>query len=406
MQQFPDLDLTSPTFKANPYPTFADLRHQDPLHQITLQSGRAAWLVTRYQDADIILRDERFVKNAGNAFTPEEIEQFPRALPQQASSFLSLHMLNMDPPSHTRLRSLINLSFTPRLVEQWRERIQEITDELLDAVESKGKMDLIDQFAFPLPMIVISEMLGVPSADRAKFRSWSNLIVEASGNPEAFRQAAGELMAFYQYLLELLESKRQSPANDLLSKLIQAEEQGDKLSQEELMAMVFLLIIAGHETTVNLISNGILALLEHPDQMRLLQEKPELIRTAIEEFLRYRGPLLLATQRWVREDLEFGGKLMKRGDHILVALSANNRDEEEFASPDKLDITRKENRHLAFGKGIHYCLGAPLARLEGQIAIGTLVRRLPHLRLSVAPEELTWRPGSLIMGLNTLPVTF
>lgn len=407
MNQPQEFDLTSPAFKANPYPAFAELRAYDPLHKITMQNGHSAWLVTRYQDAEKLLRDERFVKSIRNALTPEEQAQQQSVLSQQSEfGFLSQHMLNADPPDHTRLRSLINLSFTPRLVEQWRERIQALTDELLDAVEGKGEMDLIDQFAFPLPMMVISEMLGVPDADRSKFRAWSNLVVEAAGNPEAFRQAADQLLAFYQYMVQLIENKRQAPADDLLSKLIQAEAEGNKLSQQELIAMIFLLIIAGHETTVNLISNGVLALLEHPEQLKLLREQPTLIKTAIEEFLRYRGPLLLATQRWAREDTEYEGKRIQRGDHILIALSAANRDEEEFGAADTLDITRRENHHLAFGKGIHYCLGAPLARLEGQIAIGTLVRRFPHLRLNADPQDLTWRPGSLIMGLNTLPVSF
>ncbi|GHO46002.1 cytochrome P450 family protein [Ktedonospora formicarum] len=407
MNQPQELNLASPTFKANPYPVFTELRAHDPLHKITLQNGRSAWLVTRYQDAEKLLRDERFVKSMRNSLTPEEIAQQQSLFSQQSSfNFLSQHMLNADPPDHTRLRSLINLSFTPRLVEQWRSRIQALTDELLDAIENKGEMDLIDQFAFPLPMMVISEMLGVPDADRSKFRSWSNLVVEAAGNPEAFRQAADQLLAFYQYMVQLIEDKRQTPADDLLSKLILAEAEGNKLSQQELVSMIFLLIIAGHETTVNLISNGVLALLEHPEQFQLLKEQPELIKTAIEEFLRYRGPLMLATQRWAREDAEYEGKHIQRGDHILIALSAANRDDEEFGAADKLDITRRENRHLAFGKGIHYCLGAPLARLEGQIAIGTLVRRFPDLRLNADPQTLTWRPGSLIMGLNTLPVSF
>ncbi len=406
MNHSPELDVTTSAFKINPYPIFAQLRHQDPIHQINLPGGHPAWLITRYEDADAILRDERFVKNPHNVFTPEEFAADPMALPREITGFVNQHMLNMDPPDHARLRSLVNLSFTPRMIEQWRGRIQEITDELIDAVEHKGEMDLIDQFAFPLPVIVISEMLGVPSSEREKFRVWSNALTETAGNPEAFRQTQGELMAFYLYLSQLIESKRQAPTNDLLSKLIQTEEQGDKLSQSELLSMVFLLIVAGHETTVNLIGNGVLALLEHPDQMQLLKDEPGLIKTAVEEFLRYRGPIMIATQRWAREDLEFGGKHMAHGDHVLVALAANNRDDEEFANPDKLDITRQENRHLAFGKGIHYCLGAPLARLEGQIAIGTLVRRLPNLRLSVDPQTLVWRPGSLMMGLRTLPVIF
>jgi cytochrome P450 len=399
-----ELNLTSPTFKANPYPTFTHMRLHDPVHQIKLPSGRAAWLLTRYEDAELVLRDERFVKNVRNALTPEERTQ--QAFITQNFNFLRQHMLSSDPPDHTRLRSLINITFTPRLIEQWRERIQEITDDLLDAVQDKHEMDLIDQFAFPLPIIVISEMLGVPSEDRMKFRAWSNLVVESTGDPEAFQQVAEQLQAFNLYIRKLIDDKRMVPADDLLSKLIQVETQGDKLSEEELVSMVFLLIIAGHETTVNLISNGALALLLHPDQMELLKQNPTLIKSAVEEFLRYQGPLMLATQRWAREDVNLGGKLIRRGDHVMVTLASANRDGEAFPAPDELDITRKENKHLAFGKGIHYCLGAPLARLEGAIAINTLLRRMPNLRLNVDPKDLVWRPGSLIMGLSTLPVSF
>lgn len=401
MSQSSEFDLASPTFKANPYPTFAHLRATDPVHRIKMPNGGHAWLITRYHDADMVLRDERFVKNVRNVFPPEALAPMPAS----GFTFLSHHMLNMDIPDHTRLRSLINLSFTPRLVERWRGRILEITNALLDAVQDQGEMDLIDQFAFPLPIIVISEMLGVPAEDRLQFRTWSNLVVESSGNPDRGNMSES-LMAFSRYLRTLIEKKRQFPADDLLSQLISAEMQGDTLSEEELVSMLFLLIIAGHETTVNLISNGILALLEYPEQMDVLKQRPALIKTAIEEFLRYQGPLQIATQRWAREDIEFGGQLIHRGDAVMVVLSATNRDDEAFIDPDTLDITRQENRHLAFGKGIHYCLGAPLARLEGQIAISELVRRLPNLRLNADPQELVWRPGSLIMGLSNLPVTF
>ncbi|MFL5629090.1 MAG: cytochrome P450 [Ktedonobacteraceae bacterium] len=411
MAQPEELNLNSPGFKANPYPAFAQLRSHDPVHQILMPGGRTAWLITRYEDADDILKDQRFVKDVRHALSPEELAQrFPWAQMQPqvqpVHNFLSHHMLNSDPPDHTRLRALVNISFTPRLVEQWRERIQAITNELLDAVQDKGEMDLIDEFAFPLPIIVITEMLGVPSEDRMNFRKWSNMVVEAAGNPEAFQQAREHLAAFREYLRKLIDEKRGHPSDDLLGKLIQAEAEGDKLSEDELIAMVFLLLIAGHETTVNLIGNGVLALLLHPDQIEKLKQTPPLIKTAIEEFLRYQGPLLTATQRWAREDVEIDGKLLRRGDSVLVVLASANRDPAEFAQPEELDITRPENRHLAFGKGIHYCLGAPLARLEGQIAIGTLIRRMPNLRLNADPQTLAWRPGILLLGLSKLPVTF
>jgi cytochrome P450 len=232
------------------------------------------------------------------------------------------------------------------------------------------------------------------------------MVIESSGNPEDFKQRREQITEFHEYLVELIDQKRRQPADDLLSHLVKVESEGDKLSEKELIAMVFLLLIAGHETTVNLIGNGILALLLHPDQMEKLQQDPSLLKTAIEEFLRFHGPLMTATQRWAREDLKLDGVQISRGDFVLVVLASANHDPSTFTNPEDLDITRQENRHLAFGKGIHYCLGAPLARLEGQIAISTLLRRLPNLRLTVEPQNLVWRPGALIMGLRSLPVAF
>lgn len=397
-----DLDLTSPVFKANPYPTFAHLRLAAPVSLLSSEQGQRTWLITRYQEAELVLRDERFVKNRRNAVpSPEQDERPPSEI-----DLVTMGLGKFDPPDHTRLRSLVNLSFTPRLVEQWRERIQQITDELIDAVEEKGSMDLVQEFAFPLPLAVISEMLGVPGDDRPKMYRWIRLIVEALGNPAAMQRVNEELRACYHYLLALIARKRQAPADDLISSLIQAETEGDRLSERELVAMVYLLTMAGYETTGTMISNGVLALLTHPEQMALLRRDPSLIKTAVEEFLRWRSPLMLATMRWARAEVELAGKLIQRGDQVVVSLAAANHDEEVFSQPDQLDITRAENHHLAFSKGIHYCLGAPLARLEGQIAINTLLRRLPHLRLQLDPCDLAWRPGSMVLGLVHLPVMF
>jgi cytochrome P450 len=413
MAQTTEIALFLPEFKKNPYPLFEMLRTNQPVAQVNLAGNRPAWLISRYQEAELVLKDQRFVKDAANAFTLEELASF---FPLRAASnddedrprpfLFHRQMLNTDPPDHTRLRSLVNMAFTPRMVEQWRGRIQTITDELLDAVQEKGEMELIGDFAFPLPITVITEMLGIPVADRMQFRAWSNGVIESSGNPEAFVHMREHLHAFGEYLVKLINEKRAQTGDDLLSKLIRAESEGDKLSEEELVSMVFLLLVAGHETTVNLIGNGILALLQHPDQMELLKKDPSLITSAVEEFLRYQGPLLTATQRWAREDVELAGQHIKRGDYVVVLLASANRDGEEFAQADKLDITRKDNHHLAFGKGIHFCLGAPLARLEGQIAIGTLLRRMPDLRLAIDLDQLQWRPGALIMGLSKLPVAF
>jgi cytochrome P450 len=292
------------------------------------------------------------------------------------------------------------------MIEQWRTRIQEITDELLDKVQERGAMELINDFAFPLPMTVISEMLGVPEADRAQFRAWSNQIIDTVGHLDRWTGIAPDIMAFVQYLYGFINQRRQQPQDDLVSRLIQVEEEGDKLTENELISMIFLLLVAGHETTVNLIGNGVLALLLHPDQIVLLQQNPELIKPAIEELLRYNGPLYTATNRWASEDIDYKGTLIKRGDIVMVGLASANHDEQQFPHGEDLDITRKENQHLSFGKGIHYCLGAPLARLEGQIAISTLFRRFPKLRLNTDPRALTWRPGTLVHGLDILPVAF
>lgn len=404
MPQLPEIDLTSSAAKANPYPAYSLLRSSDPIHSLKMENGRTTWLITRYEDALAILKDQRFIKDARRLLTPEQRAQAEGSL----YHMMNAHLLSFDPPDHTRLRALVNISFTPRLVEQWRERIQAVTNELIDAMEqrSEREVDLIDAFAFPLPIVVITEMLGVPTEDRAKFRDWSNALLDGAGNPENFQRSREKIFAFTMYLHNLIDVKRQQPGDDLIGRLIQAEADGDKLNETELLAMIFLLLVAGHETTVNLLGNSTLALLQNPAQKQLLLENPELIKSAVEEFLRFHSPVAIGTNRWVGEDLEFGGKQMRRGDPVLVGLAAANHDPAEFAQPDELDITRKENRHLAFGMGIHYCLGAPLARLEGQIAISTLFRRLPDLRLAVPVEELVWRPSILLLGVNRLPVAF
>lgn len=404
MTQSPEIDLFSPATKANPYPMYALVRGSDPIFRLKMEDGRSTWLITRYEDALAILKDQRFIKDYRRLLTSEQLEQSQGNL----YHMMNTHLLSFDPPDHTRLRALVNISFTPRLVEQWRERVQAITNELIDAIEQQEEreVDLIDAFAFPLPIVVITEMLGVPSEDRAKFRAWSNALLDGAGNPETFKQNREKMFEFAMYLTNLIAAKRQQPADDLIGLLLQAEADGDKLNETELLAMIFLLLVAGHETTVNLLGNGTLALLQHPDQLQKLRDDPTLIRGAVEEFLRFHSPVSIGTNRWAGEDLEFGGKQMRRGDPVLVGLAAANHDPDEFERPDELDITRKENRHLAFGMGIHYCLGAPLARMEGQIAINTLLRRLPNLRLAVAPEELTWRPSMLLFGVSKLPIRF
>jgi cytochrome P450 PksS len=300
----------------------------------------------------------------------------------------------------------VSKAFTPRLVQQLRPRIQQITDELIDAVAPKGAMNLIDDFAFPLPITVIAELLGVPLEDQDKFRKWSNTVVGLQEAEEGFETYISELMPFVTYLQDMFAQRRNRPADDLVTALIQAEEAGDRLDEFELYAMVFLLLVAGHETTVNLIGNGMLELMQHQDQLELLKQRPELMPSAVEELLRYTGPVETSTTRFAREDISMDGASIKRSQQVLVVLASADRDERQFTAADKLDVTRANMQHLAFGSGIHYCLGAPLARLEAQVAIGTLLRRLPNIRLAVPPGELAWRPSLLIRGLQKLPVLF
>ena len=405
MSQPPRVNLFDPVFKADPYPTYARLRSSAPVHRATLPDGRGVWLITRYEDVLAVLKDERFVKNWRSALTPEQRAEIP-PIPEVMKP-LSQNMLDTDPPDHERLRALVSKAFTPRLIERMRPRVQAIADGLLDAVQDKGEMDLIDDYAFPLPITVIAELLGVPAEDRNNFREWSDAAVSGNASQEYLEEILiPHMQAFTDYLRALFEEKHANPRDDLVSALVQAEEAGDKLSEDELLGMVFLLLVAGHETTVNLIGNGVLALLQHPDQLRKLKDDPSLIKPAVEELLRYDGPVETSTERFAREDVDMGRTVIPRGEMVLVVLAAADHDPERFSDPDNLDITRTDNRHLAFGKGVHHCLGAPLARMEGQIAISTLLRRMPNLRLKGSPESLSWRPGMILRGLRGLPVEF
>lgn len=393
--------------KHNPYPLYAQLREQEPLARFSWM-GVEMWLASSYEDAVAILKDPRFTLDSRQV---EPIASGPNAGSQSAPSYAPLawtrHLLNTDPPDHTRLRTLVSKAFTPRMIEQLRPRIQQITDELLDAVQERGEMDLIAEFAFPLPITVISDMLGIPVADRKPFRAWTQAIVLNQGaDPEKAEIARSAEEQFVSYIKTLIAQKHAHPDNNLTSGLVQAEEQGDSLSENELISMVFLLITAGHETTVNLIGNGTLALLEHPEQMRLLRSDPTLLPSAVEELLRYTSPVSLSAARWAREDVSIHGQVIRKGEIVRCALLAANTDPQQFADPVDLDILRRENAHVAFGKGVHFCLGAPLARLEGQIAIGTLLRRMPQLQLARDPEQLVWKEGSSLRVLAALPVKF
>jgi cytochrome P450 len=390
-------DPVCPAAKLNSYPAYANLRSTQPVHCVTLPSGQRRWLITRYDDAQRALCDSRLLKARPFDDLPDEVRPLTKSL------------IGSDPPDHTRLRALVRKAFSPRLIERLRPRVQQIANELLETVAHRGSMDLIDDYAFPLPIMVITELLGVPSADSNQVRIWSNAVVSgepfSTGEPiPAWRRTA--LVELSEYLRALCERKHADPRDDLVTGLVQAREKDDALSADELLAAVFVLIIAGHETTLNFIGNGMRALLAHPDQLRMLIRDPRLIGSAMEELLRYTGPSETATIRYASTDISYHGVTIPRGDQVVVVLASANRDETRFAGADRLDITRTENHHLAFGKGIHFCLGVTLARIEGQIAISSLLHRMPDLRPAVPLDQLQWRPSMLIRGLQSFPVLF
>ncbi|MEZ3181769.1 cytochrome P450 [Streptomyces pimonensis] len=392
-----DLAALGESFTRDPYPVYARLRAQGPVHRIRMpEGGASAWLVVGYEAGRAALADPRLSKDWSKA-SP--------ALPLGAVSS-GPHMLRADPPDHTRLRKLVAREFTARRVEELAPRIQKTTDALLDRMLAApdGRADLVEALSFPLPIAVICELLGVPDLDQESFRTWSNDALGAA-DPEV-RKAAAASMA--RYMATLVEGKRRQPGEDLMSALIHSSEgDGDRLSREELLGMAWLLLVAGHETTVNLISNGALALLNHPEQLAALRADPSLMENAIEEMLRYEGPLETPTFRFTTEPVDIGDTVIPGGGElVLVALADANRDPARFPAPDRFDITRDARGHVAFGHGIHHCLGAPLARLEARIAFSTLLHRCADLALDIHPAAITWRPGMMIHGPRSLPVRF
>jgi pimeloyl-[acyl-carrier protein] synthase len=388
-----------PEFHADPYPFYRRLREQDPVHQ----SPMGFWVLTRYDDCVAVLRDQRFGR--------EEFQQMLSAVygDETEKPQLPRSMLFRDPPDHTRLRALVSKAFTPRTIEVMRDHIQEIVDRLLGRALAQGGMDVIEDLAYPLPVTVICEMLGVPVGDHGSIRGWSADIarsLDAIGLPtdqSIVDRGRAARRALADYFRALVPERRANPQPDLLSGLLAAEEQGDKLTEHEVIAMCLLLFIAGHETTVNLIGNGLLALLRHPDQLARVQADPALVPNAIEELLRYDSPVQ-RTARITTTEVDLAGHPIGKGTMVVTALGAANRDPAQFADPDRLDVTRRDVRHISFGYGIHFCLGAPLARVEGQIALGTLLRRAPRLALAETSPE--WRESSVLRGLKRLRVTF
>ncbi|WP_328428468.1 cytochrome P450 family protein [Streptomyces sp. NBC_00443] len=380
----------------HPYDVYRRLRDTAPVHRIAGPDGSPAWLVTRYDDVREALADPRLSLDKRHA-APGTYRGL--ALPPA----LDANLLNMDPPDHTRIRRLVGRAFTPRRVEQLRTPIRRTADRLLDALGPHGTTDLIASYAAPLPITVICDLLGVPDEHRRDFREWTDALVAPDpARPQAAKEAVVAMLGFFT---RLLADKRREPADDLLGDLIAVRDtDGDRLGEDELMSLAFLILFAGYENTVQLIGNAVLALLDHPEQLAALREEPSRIPSAVEEFARYEGPALLAIRRFPTEDVTIGGVTVPAGDTVLLSLSAANRDPVRFPDADRLDLGRDASGHLALGHGIHYCLGAPLARAETEVALAALLHRFPELAL--ADDDLRWRRSLRARGLLALPVTY
>ncbi|WLP66636.1 cytochrome P450 [Bacillus thuringiensis] len=397
------INLASAQFKEDAYEIYKESRKKQPILFVNQVEIGKEWLITRYEDALPLLKDNRLKKDWTNVFSQDIKNMY---LSVDNSDHLTTHMLNSDPPNHSRLRSLVQKAFTPKMIAQLDGRIERIADDLISDIERKGKLNLVDDYSFPLPIIVISEMLGIPKEDQAKFRIWSHAVIASPETPEEIKETEKQLSEFITYLQYLVDMKRKEPKEDLVSALILAESEGHKLSARELYSMIMLLIVAGHETTVNLITNTVLALLENPNQLQLLKDNPKLIDSAIEEGLRYYSPVEVTTARWAAEPFQIHDRTIEKGDMVVIALASANRDETVFENPEVFDITRENNRHIAFGHGSHFCLGAPLARLEAKIAITNLFNRMPELKIKGNREEIKWQGNYLMRSLEELPLTF
>jgi cytochrome P450 len=391
--------LFGPKMLADPYPYYARLRSMDPVYWVDQFGG---WVLTRYADVVTVLRSPD-VSSERTAMAQQRVgPEFQKLYEVRAHA-----MLNADPPRHTRMRLLVNKAFTPRTVEALAPFIQAFVEKVLDAAKAKGRTDFMAELAFPLPAVVIAEMLGVPAEDRERFKKWSDESTAAVGNlpsnmsPDVLRKSIAAFDELQEYFRGIIAQRRAEPRDDLISALVKAQEEGDRLSEVELLANSILLLNAGHETTTNLIGNGTLALLRHPDQLKRLRDDPALVPTAVEEMLRYDSPVQFTT-RILKKDVQLGGKTLRTGQMALVLLAAANRDPEQFPDPDRLDVGRPDNKHVAFGLGPHFCLGAPLARLEGRIVFETLLRRLPAIRLDGPPP--VYRQNFNLRGLESLHV--
>ena len=392
--------LLEPEVLANPYPLYHKLRSEDPVHWDRFLH---TWVVTRYPDVLNVLHSF----SADRTPTPEQLTAMGLSGLNPIAKVMVKQMLFMDAPAHTRLRGLASAAFTPRRVEVLREHIQEIADDLLDRVQTRGRMDIIADFAAPMPAIVTAEMLGVPTEDHANLKKWSADFAEMLGNfqhnPDRIPRVLESTNNLTTYFQAAIDKARQHPREGLIHSFMTAEIDGDRLTDEEIVANCIVTMVGGQETTTNLIGNGLLTLMRNPEQLAQLRDDPSLIPSAVEELLRYESPSQ-HTGRIAREDVQMGDKQIRKGQAVMAIMAAANRDPERFPDPDRLILDRSDNKHLAFGWSSHFCFGAPLARMEGQIAFETILRRLPNLE--VAPGPLTWRNNSGLRGLTALPVSF
>ena len=410
------MNIASPAFHANPHPFYRQLRDEAPVHRITLPDKRTLWLLTRYDDVATLLRDERFVKSPANV--PRLPGEKPVKEPWMPAFIrpLTHNMLDQDGADHTRLRNLVHRVFTPKLIEQMRQDISQITQRLIDGAlqasrRNGGTVDLLKQVALPLPVTVIAKILGVYADDYQKFARWAAAFV-GNTNMTDMLLSIPSLWQLMGYLRNLIAERRANPRDDLITALVQAQDNDDQLNDDEVLAMVVLLLTAGFETTVNLISSGVLALLQHPDQWALLRDavkdsaanRDRLLRSTVEELMRYTSPVSLGTERYATTEMTLHGVTIPRGAFVGGAIISANHDARRFAQPDVLNLMREDNRHLGFGNGAHYCLGAPLARLEAQIALAAIVEQMPNLQLAVPVSQLRWRKSLIIRGLKALPV--
>jgi cytochrome P450 len=403
------LDLYADPVRADPYPLLEELREAAPLHWVSQHRGLESWIVTRYDEARAVLADPRFVK--APATVPEALRRFKAAFGSEADNEVR-SLLATDPPDHTRLRRLVGKAFTPRRIDGLRRRAQEVTDGLLDAVGGGDVVDLVEALTVPLPVTMIGELVGVPAVDRENFKRWSDALLVVARDEEGRRSRQAGADALRSYFIGLIEERRRTmrpelapdAQPDLVSALLIARDEGGRLSEQELISMLMVVLAAGHETTGNFIGNATLALFDWPEERRRLQARPELLRVAVEELLRFAGPVMQPTLRIASEDVEIGGVVIPAGSVVVPMLAAANRDPRRYPAPDRLDVAREENPHLGFGHGIHFCLGAPLARMESEIALGSLLRRFPDMELACARHEIRWRPSALLRGPAELPV--